>query len=150
MPASSSSRSASALRRSARTAAVVTLAAGAILASPAWAQNTTPVVLTFSTVGDSRQDPITFDKASVGNTLSGQDGIWLQNSKALARILRTIQAQKAGMLFFNGDMVHGYGWAGFGYTSNLAGSAISGPTPPATVADILTSDLVKLDRKSVV
>ena len=143
MPDSSSSRSAAAIRCTARTAAVLALAAGAVVASTAWAQNTTPVVLTFSTVGDSRQDPITFDKASVGNSLSGQDSTWLQNTKALTRILRTIQSQKAGMLFFNGDMVHGYGWAGFGYTSNLAGSAITGPTPPATVADILNSDLVK-------
>ena len=129
--------------RAARVAAICALAATANFGSSAWAQNNTPVVMTFSTVGDSRQDPINFDKASVGNTLSGQDSIWLQNTKALARILRTIQAQKASMLFFNGDMVHGYGWAGFGYTSNLAGSAISGPTPPASVADILNSDLVK-------
>lgn len=115
----------------------------ATTASTVFAQNSTPVVLTFSTVGDSRQDPVTFDKASVGSTLSGQDAIWLQNTKALSRILRTIQSQKAGMLFFNGDMVHGYGWAGFGYTSNQSGSTISGPTPPATVADIVGSDLVK-------
>ena len=114
-----------------------------LLAVPAWAQNATPVVLTFSTVGDSRQDPVTFDKASVGNTLSGQDAVWLQNTKAFTRILRTIQSQKSSMLFFNGDMVHGYGWVGFGYTSNLAGSAISGPTAPATVADIVGSDLLK-------
>ena len=114
-----------------------------ITASPAGAQNTSPVMLTFSTVGDSRQDPVTFDKASVGSTLSGQDTIWLQNTKALGRILRTVQSQKSGMLFFNGDMVHGYGWAGFGYTSNLSSSSISGPTAPATAADIVNSDLVK-------
>ena len=136
-------RLATSARASVRMAALCTAAFTAVLASSAGAQNTTPVVLTFSTVGDSRQDPITFDKASVGNALSGQDSTWLQNTKALTRILRTVQAQKASMLFFNGDMVHGYGWAGFGYTSNLAGSAIRGPTPPATVADILNSDLVK-------
>ena len=113
------------------------------VAAPAAAQNSTPVVLTFATVGDSRQDPLSFDKASVGSTLSGQDTIWLQNTKAFARILRTIQTQKSNMLFFNGDMVHGYGWAGFGYTSNLAGTTIAGPTAPSTVADILGSDLVK-------
>jgi Calcineurin-like phosphoesterase len=126
-------------------AAVTVSAAFAPLAAEA--QNATPVVLTFSTVGDSRQDPVAFDTASVGPALSGQDALWLQNSKALARILRTVQAQKASMLFFNGDMVHGYGWAGFGYTSNASGSTISGPTPPATVADILASDLVKFTQQ---
>ena len=128
-------------RIAARAACVAALAA--LFMSVASAQNTTPVVLTFSTVGDSRQDPITFDKASVGYTLSGQDAVWLQNTKAFVRILRSVQSQKASLLFFNGDMVHGYGWAGFGYTSNTAGSAITGPTPPATVADIVNSDLVK-------
>lgn len=116
----------------------------ALLVSPvAQAQSSTPVTLTFSTVGDSRQDPVTFDKASVGNALNGQDSTWLQNTKAIARILRTIQTQKSSMLFFNGDMVHGYGWAGFGYTSNLTGSAIAGPTAPTSVAEIVGSDLLK-------
>ncbi len=114
-----------------------------VVASAAMAQNTTPVVLTFSTVGDSRQDPVTFDKASVGNTLSGQDAIWLQNTKAFGRILRTIQSQKASMLFFNGDMVHGYGWAALGYASNPAGTVISGPTVPTSVADVVNGDLLK-------
>jgi hypothetical protein len=111
--------------------------------APVFAQNTTPVILTFSTVGDSRQDPVTFDTASVGNALSAQDAIWLQNTKAFARILRTIQAQKSSMLFFNGDMVHGYGWAALGYTSNAAGTTIAGPTPPASVADVVNGDLLK-------
>ena len=123
------------------------LVAGSLCAAAAQAQNTSPVVLTFSTVGDSRQDPVSWDQASVGAQLSGQDATWLQNTKALSRILRTIQAQKAGMLFFNGDMVHGYGWAGYGYTSNAAGSSIAGPTAPATVADIVGSDLVKFHRQ---
>jgi hypothetical protein len=136
------------VRRSAGNATLLcAIAAAGLHGATAWAQNATPVVLTFSTVGDSRQDPLTYDKASVGATLSGQDALWLQNSKALARILRTIQAQKAGMLFFNGDMVHGYGWAGFGYTSNAAGTTISGPTVPATAADILDSDLVRFHRQ---
>jgi hypothetical protein len=129
--------------RAARVLTAWVLAAMTLLAQTAAAQNATPVVLTFATVGDSRQDPITYDQASVGPTLTGQDAIWLQNTKAMTRILRTIQSQKASMLFFNGDMVHGYGWAGYGYTSNLAGTAITGPTVPATVADILGSDLVK-------
>lgn len=126
-----------------RAAGAVAIAAALIVPIAAHAASTSPVVLTFSTVGDSRQDPVTFDKASVGQTLNGQDTIWLQNTKAIARILRNIQSQKASMLFFNGDMVHGYGWAGFGYTSNLAASAIVGPLAPTTVSEIVGSDLVK-------
>jgi hypothetical protein len=100
-----------------------------------------PVVLSFSTVGDSRQDPVTFDATAA--PLSGQDAIWLQNTKAWSRILRGVQEQKSKLLFFNGDMIHGYGWAGFGYTSNLSGSKIAGPTAPATAEDIVGSDLFK-------
>ena len=124
-------------------AALLAIAAAAGLGSSAWAQaNTTPVVLTFSTVGDSRQDPVTYDQASVGTTLNGQDKVWLQNTKAFARILREIQAQKSKMLFFNGDLIHGYGWAAFGQTTNFNQSAIASATP-ATTADILGSDIVK-------
>ena len=128
-----------------RSIAIAFMAGAALLggATAAQAQNATPVMLTFSTVGDSRQDPVTFDKASVGNTLTGQDSIWLQNTKAFARILRTIQSQKSTMLFFNGDMVHGYGWAALGYTSNAAGTTITGPVAPASVSDVVNSDLLK-------
>lgn len=132
---------------SARNAALLALAAAAVAAPAAHAQDTTPVVLTFSTVGDSRQDPNTYDQASVGATLNGQDSIWLQNTKAFSRILRTIQSQKSTMLFFNGDMINGYGWANFGYTSNFAQSAIVGPVAPATTADIVGSDLMKNYRQ---
>lgn len=128
------------------TAAVAAFAA-ATLAPAAQAQDTTPVVLTFSTVGDSRQDPVTYDQASVGATLSGQDAIWLQNTKAFSRILRTIQSQKSTMLFFNGDMIHGYGWANYGYTSSATQGAITGPVAPATTADIVGSDLLKTYRQ---
>ena len=119
----------------------------AALAPAANAQDTTPVVLTFSTVGDSRQDPNTYDQASVGATLNGQDATWLQNTKAFTRILRTIQSQKSTMLFFNGDMINGYGWANYGYTSNFTQSSISGPVAPATTADIVGSDLMKHYRE---
>jgi len=130
----------------ARTAALLAIAAAA--AAPAvHAQDTTPVVLTFSTVGDSRQDPVKYDQASVGPTLSGQDATWLQNTKAFSRILRTIQSQKSTMLFFNGDMIHGYGWANYGYTSNATQSAITGPVAPVTTADIVGSDLMKEYRQ---
>jgi hypothetical protein len=128
----------------ARTTLSAMLMAGALHGTFALAQaNTTPVVLTFSTVGDSRQDPVTYDQASVGATLTGQDAIWLQNTKAFARILRTVQTQKSTMLFFNGDMIHGYGWANFGYTSAFDQSKITGPVAPATTADIVGSDLLK-------
>ncbi len=49
------------------------------------------VVLSFSTVGDSRQDPVTFDPTTA--PLSGEDSIWLQNTKAWSRIINTIQGQ---------------------------------------------------------
>ena len=137
-------------RKSAATALVhaTLLTIAAVVAAPAaQAQDATPVVLTFSTVGDSRQDPNTYDQASVGPTLNGQDSIWLQNTKAFARILRTIQSQKSTMLFFNGDMINGYGWANFGYTSNFTQTTVSGPVAPATTADILGSDLMKHYRE---
>jgi len=113
----------------------------------AMAQSPSPVVLTFSTVGDSRQDPVTYDQASVGATLSGQDAIWLQSTKAFARILRTIQSQKSNMLFFNGDMIHGYGWAGFGYTTNRDSTVTTGPVAPASAADVLNSDLFRTHQQ---
>lgn len=66
-----------------------------------------PVILTFASVGDSRQDPIAPDSSTL--PVSQQDQIWLENTKAWSRIIRSIQSQKANMLFFNGDMVMGYG-----------------------------------------
>ncbi len=112
------------------------------LATTAHAQ-TDPVVLSFSTVGDSRQDPVSPDGTTPLATMSGQDKLWLQNSKAFSRILRSIQAQKPSMLFFNGDMVHGYGWADFTHTSNAAGSAFTSTAAPTTVSEVVNSDLVK-------
>lgn len=96
------------LRRS-RANALFLLLAAAVSASSLVSADADPVVLTFSTVGDSRQDPTAPDPTST--PLSGQDKKWLQNSKAFSRILRTIQTQKANVLFFNGDMVMGYGKA---------------------------------------
>lgn len=129
--------------RSATTRALASAAIFLLVSAAAHAQSSAPVVLTFSTVGDSRQDPITFDKPSVGSTLTGQDSIWLQNTKAFARILRTIQAQKASMLFFNGDLIHGYGWADIGYTSNANQSAISAQVLPTSKESVIGSDLLK-------
>ncbi|WP_446808250.1 metallophosphoesterase family protein [Methylomonas sp. 2BW1-5-20] len=135
----------------------------AIQAAPSYAVTAAdPVVLTFSTVGDSRQDPQNIDPSvaqpdQVGNGncpipsgngltpnpgLSGQDCKWLQNTKAWSRIMRAIQSQKANLLFFNGDMTMGYGKAGVpvARTSNGVGeAAIANPS----VSDIVTSDLMQ-------
>jgi hypothetical protein len=59
------------------------------------------VVLTFSTVGDSRAD-------ATQPNLSAQDKLWLQNTKAFTRITREVQAQKSNLFIFNGDMIMGY------------------------------------------
>ena len=90
------------------------------------------VALSFSTVGDSRQDPKKFD--STTSPLSSQDKIWLQNTKAWSRIMRSIQAQKSDLLFFNGDMIMGYGNATI-------------PLNAATVDGVIGSDLMKFYRQ---
>jgi hypothetical protein len=86
------------------------------------------IVLTFATVGDSRQDPSTFDPTTA--PLSGQDKQWLQNTKAWSRIMRSIQQQHAKLLFFNGDMIMGYGRDDV-------------PADTSTVSKIVKSDLVQ-------
>ena len=118
-----------------------------------------PVVFSFATMGDSRTEtaspdpttllePGTLGTASNGATLgtaSGagqqsltgtllpQDSTFLTNTKALARILRGVQREKPSLLFFNGDMVYGYGrptlpsaWAN--------GQLNSATTPAASLA----------------
>ena len=60
----------------------------------------------------------------------------------MTRMMRSIQSQKANLLFFNGDMIMGYGKAGVpvGRTSNGVGEgAIASPV----VSDIVTSDLMQ-------
>jgi len=74
-----------------------------------------PVILSFATVGDSRQDPLNFDPTQADSQtaqLSAQDAHWLQNTHALTRVLREISGQRPEFLFFNGDMIMGYGRAG--------------------------------------
>jgi hypothetical protein len=97
-----------------------------------------PVVFSFATVGDSRQDPAAPDPTTllpnINGTLLPQDAQWLQNSKASARILRTIQSEKPNLLFFNGDMIYGYGRAAIPSSWST--------TAPATVAAVTGSDLV--------
>ncbi len=136
----------------------------AIYTTPSFAV-TDPVVLTFSTVGDSRQDPQTLDVSNVeyasmknngskcpitsgtGLTnnpgLSGQDCKWLQNSKAWSRIMRTIQSQKPNLLFFNGDMIMGYGKAGVPVTRTSTGASEAVLNTPA-ISDVVTSDLMQI------
>jgi hypothetical protein len=115
---------------------------------------------TFSTVGDSRQDPeypdpsvIDLRMVDVGDCqtpsgndltsnpgLSGQDCKWLQNSKAWSRILRTIQSQKPNMLFFNGDMINAYGVAGVAVIRR--NGVDETPIASPTITDILNSDVM--------
>jgi hypothetical protein len=59
------------------------------------------VVLSFATVGDSREEP-------GAAYLTPQDAIWLQNTKVWSRIMREVREQEPQMLFFNGDMIMGY------------------------------------------
>jgi hypothetical protein len=108
------------------------LAAGTLLASPAFAEkdNNEGVLLSFATLGDSRQDPTTQDPSS---PLTAQDAVWLQSTRPFSRILRTIQSQKPNMLFLNGDMIMGYGNAGQPLDLTLDG--------------ILASDVMKMTKQ---
>ena len=88
-------------------------------------------ILSSSTVGDSRQDPEKPDPSTL--PLSGQDKIWLQNTKAFSRIVDSVHAQRSHLLFFNGDMIMGYGNA---------------TNPPDTsIATVVKSDLMQFYRQ---
>jgi hypothetical protein len=91
-----------------------------------------PVQLSFATVGDSRQDPVSPDASTL--PVSAQDKIWLENTKAWSRIMRSIQTQRAKLLFFNGDMIMGYG-------------KTEVPSDTTTVDKIVKSDLVATYRQ---
>jgi leucyl aminopeptidase (aminopeptidase T) len=56
------------------------------------------VLITFSTVGDSRVDDTVKD-------LPAQDYKWTVNTKVMSRMLKEIEAQKSKLFFFNGDMI---------------------------------------------
>jgi len=60
-----------------------------------------PVIFTFATIGDSRQDP-----QLPGN--SAQDERWLQSTAIFSRMLHEIEQRKPQALVFNGDMIYGY------------------------------------------
>lgn len=88
------------------------------------AQSLDPVVFSFATVGDNRQDPkkpdpTTFVENQNPTTAGGiynqsgmvipQDQYFLQNSAAWAQIQAGIAAEGAQLLLFNGDEIYGYG-----------------------------------------
>ncbi len=157
-------------------AAAFGVLAGGLISASSFAA-TDPVILTFSTVGDSRQDPVAPDSTAInpalvgvgacpvtfpitdsnGNViqnnglnpnpgLTGQDCKWQQNSAAWAKIIRNIQAQKPNLLFFNGDMVMGYGKAGVPVASRAtssSGVASEAPITSPAVSDIVGSDLMQ-------
>jgi len=90
------------------------------------------LVLSFSTVGDSRQDPKKPDPSTL--PVSAQDQNWLQNTKALARMIRSIRQQKSDFLFYDGDMIMGYG-------------AAVVPADTSTVNSIVGSDLMQFYKQ---
>jgi hypothetical protein len=88
------------------------------------AQSSDPVIFSFATVGDSRTDPAKADATtllanpspttqggvpSLSGTILPQDNEWVTNTLAFGEILSGIQAQSPNLLFFNGDMIFGYG-----------------------------------------
>lgn len=116
-----------------------------------------PVVFTFATVGDNRQDPTKPDQTTYinnpspttqggayyvpGTEFSGavllQDQLYMQNSAAWSQIQNNISAQGAQLLFFNGDMIYGYGrpilpssWTGnpstWGTSTGITSSYLNG------------------------
>jgi hypothetical protein len=100
----------------------VAVAIGAV--GNAAAQAYDPVVFSFATVGDSRQDIASPDptallanpnptsqggQPSLTGVLLPQDRQFLQNTLAWSAIQAGIQSQGPNLLFFNGDMVYGYG-----------------------------------------
>jgi len=113
-------------RHGVRRALLASLVAMSALAAveTAQAQSSDPVIFSFATVGDSRTDPGKPDATtllanpnpttqggapSLTGTILPQDNEWVTNTQAFATILAGIQAQDPNLLFFNGDMIFGYG-----------------------------------------
>jgi hypothetical protein len=107
-----------------RAGALCAVSLAAISAAGVASAQSDPVIFSFSTVGDSRTDPNKPDPttlvANPAPTTQGgiysntgkilpQDNEWVQNTQAFATILSGIQAQDPNLLFFNGDMIFGYG-----------------------------------------
>jgi hypothetical protein len=95
-----------------------------LLPVPPARRSETRSCFSFATLGDSRTDPNKPDPTTLlanpnpttqdggpsrTGTILPQDNIWVQNTLALGTILNGIQAQNPNLLFFNGDMVFGYG-----------------------------------------
>jgi hypothetical protein len=88
-----------------------------------------PVVLRFATVGDSRLDPAYTDPAH--GALSQEEYLWLQNATVWSRLMQEIRQKRANLLFFNGDMIMGYG--------NASAERVN----TASADAVLNSDLVR-------
>ena len=116
------------------------IAAAMLSPAEAAARGADPVVFEFSTVGDTRGDAGTPSlTAAPGAPLFKQDSIWLENTKAFTRILRSVQAHRSDFLFVNGDLIMGYGDA-----------VVPSPSDAATglsVADVAGSDLMAFYRQ---
>ena len=114
--------------------AALACAAGFTAALPSFASD--PVVFSFATVGDSRTDPAAPDPTTLlpnnTGTLLPQDRFWLQNTKAFARILRTVSSQKPNLLFFNGDMIYAYGRPVLPTVTGTGSAGTSGAAVTAT------------------
>lgn len=110
-------------RRSAGALLAASIATTAFSGTAA-AQAYDPVIFSFATVGDSRTDPNKPDATtllanpspttqggipSLTGTILPQDNMWVQNTVAFSKILTGIQGQNPNLLFFNGDMIFGYG-----------------------------------------
>jgi hypothetical protein len=106
-----------------RAGSLLAVSIASAVAGTAGAQSD-PVIFSFATVGDSRTDPGKPDAttllANPAPTTQGgapsftgkilpQDNEWVQNTAAFATILAGIQTQDPNLLFFNGDMIFGYG-----------------------------------------
>jgi hypothetical protein len=113
-----------AARRFKASAIAISILGALGLTDIAGAQTSDPVIFSFATVGDSRTDPVKPDATtllanaspssgggmpSLTGTILPQDNEWVQNTLAFGQILSGIQSQNPNLLFFNGDMIFGYG-----------------------------------------
>jgi hypothetical protein len=107
-----------------RAGSLLAVSIASALAGTAGAQAYDPVIFSFATVGDSRTDPGKPDATTLlanktptttggapnfGGSILPQDNEWVQNTAAFGTMLAGIQAQDPNLLFFNGDMIFGYG-----------------------------------------
>jgi hypothetical protein len=160
-----------------RAYAVLAMGLGALVMGRTAFAQVDPVVFSFATVGDSRTDPNAPDPTtlitnpnpttqggvpSLTGQMLPQDNEWVQNTLALSTILSNIQSQGPNLLFFNGDMIFGYGrpiipttwqanpqaaltlpnsWGNYLVPSDVVTPPKTPPVPPAN-PPLLTSDFV--------